>query len=226
MEKMKKAASVIRGITLSIFMVLSLIACVTKADSTSDFGAMLYQGMLISMGIYLLFSIISIVVRLIQRKRMNEDDATKSAYTDVLIFIRNNDLIRYFRRIGLWGTLMLLVNIVVLHIPRSMIVGGPDSADVYLKGYHGFLLWSLISLCFTFVATLVFYAVYLPHYGTGAYNVFQYTGKVIIGDITAPVRVIQSFFAKNEKKSFSKIVNFITMVVFIVVNSIAIIRTI
>lgn len=225
---MTKFAAIVRKIMLALFMVLFLIACVTKTESNTSLGAVLYMGMLISAGIYLLFSLISIIVRLIRRKRMGESEAMMSAYTDTLLFQGNSNTISYFRRISFWGTIMLLVNVFVLHVTSRMIVGGPYSSDILLKGYHGFLLWALISLVFLFIISILFFAFYLPHYGTGAYNVFQYIGKLILSDIAAPIRVVKDLFSKNEngKKSFVQIFRFITMLTFIAINAIAVIKTI
>ena len=225
---MTKFAAIVRRIVLALFMILFLIACVTKAESNTSVGAILYMGMLISVGIYLLFSLISIIVRLIRRKRMGEGEAMVSAYTDTLIFMGNSNTISYFRRISFWGTVMLLINVLVLHVPSRMIVGGPYSSDVFLKGYHGFLLWAPISLVLLFIISILFFAFYLPHYGTGAYNVFQYLGKLILADITTPVRVVKDFFSKSKegKKPFIQILRFTTMIVFIAVNVVAVIKTI
>lgn len=225
---MTKFAAIVRRVMLTLFMVLFLIACVTKAESNTSLGAVLYMGMLISTGIYLLFSLISIIVRLIRRKRMGEGEAMMSAYTDTLLTLGNSNTISYFRRIAFWGTVMLLINVFVLHVPSRMIVGGPYSSDIFLKGYHGFLLWAPISLVVLFIISVLFFAFYLPHYGDGAYNVFQYIGKLILSDITTPFRVVKQFFSKSEdgKKSFAQIVRFITLLAFIVINVIAIIKTI
>ena len=225
---MTKFAAIVRRVMLTLFMVLFIIACVTKAESNTSLGAVLYMGMLISMGTYLLFSVISIIVRLIRRKRMGEGEAMMSAYTDTLLFLGNSNTISYFRRISFWGTVMLLINVFVLHVPDRMIVGGPYSPDIFLKGYHGFLLWALISLVLLFIISILFYVFYLPHYGTGAYNVFQYIGKLILADIMTPIRVVKNFFSKNEdgRKPFSQVLHFITLIVFIIVNVIAVIKTI
>ena len=225
---MTKFAAIVRRIVLALFMILFLIACVTKAESNTSVGAILYMGMLISVGIYLLFSLISIIVRLIRRKRMGEGEAMVSAYTDTLIFMGNSNTISYFRRISFWGTVMLLINVLVLHVPSRMIVGGPYSSDVFLKGYHGFLLWAPISLVLLFIISILFFAFYLPHYGTGAYNVFQYISKLILSDISTPIRVVKDFFSKSKegKKPFIQILRFTTMIVFIAVNVVAVIKTI
>lgn len=159
---------------------------------------------------------------------MERHDSVTSAYTDVLMFLGNINTINYFRRISFWGTVMLLINVFVMKIPSSMILGGPYSSDLYLKGYHGFLLWSVISLVILFFVTILFFAFYLPHYGDGAYNVFQYMGKQILYDFLTPFRVLKDCFTKDEngKRSFAAFVRLITMIVFIVVNIIAVIKTI
>ena len=225
---MTKFAAIVRRIVLSSFLILFLIACVSKAESNTAFGALLYMGMLISVGIYLLFSIISIIVRLIRRKRMGEYQATVSAYTDTLLVLGNSYTIDYFRKISFWGTIMLLINILVLQVPSRMIVGGPYSSDAFLRGYHGFLLWALISWILLFVISILFFAFYLPHYGTGAYNVFQYIGKILVSDLTTPVRVIKDIFSKNKegKKTTAQVVPFLTLLVFLAINVIAVIKTI
>ncbi len=74
----------------------------------------------------------------------------------------------------------------------------------------------------------MFYVFYLPHYGIGAYNVFQYIGKMFIADITTPFRVIKYSFKKKENGKFSvvAILRLLTMIVFIIENVIAVIKTI
>ena len=47
---MTKFAAIVRRVMLTLFMVLFIIACVTKAESNTSLGAVLYMGMLISMG--------------------------------------------------------------------------------------------------------------------------------------------------------------------------------
>lgn len=224
---MTKFAAIVRRIVLSIFMVLFLIACITKAESNTQLGAILYIGMLVSIGIYILFSVISVIVRSIKRKQMDEHSAIVSAYTDTILFMGNSNVISYFRRIAFWGTIMLVVNIVALHVPRYLIVGGPYATDVVLKCYHGFLLWSLLSLVLLFIISLLFFAFYLPHYGTGANNVFQYVGKLFVADLLTPYRVIKNFFTKSEgKKRFIKIFHLLTLIAFVAFNIVAIIKSI
>ena len=225
---MTKFAAIVRRSMLSVFMVLFLIACVTKVESNTSFGEVLYMGMLISIGIYILFSTITIIVRLIKRIFMGKHDAMMSAYTDVPFFMGNLRIINYFRRISFWGMIMLLINVIVLNVPGRMIVGGPYSSDTFLYGYHGFLLWAIISLILLFIISILFFAIYLPHYGTGAYNVFQFIGKLLLADIATPFTVVKSFFSKKEedKKSFGQVIRFITLAVFIVINAFAIIKTI
>ena len=156
---MTKFGAVVRRIFLAIFMALFLVACVTKAESNTSFGSILYMGMLISGGIFFLFSVVSIIIRVIRGKKMDSHDSMTSAYTDVLMFLGNINTINYFRRISFWGTVMLLIYVFVMKIPSSMILGGPYSSDLYLKGYHGFLLWSAISLVILFFVTILFFCV-------------------------------------------------------------------
>ena len=95
--------------------------------------------------------------------------------------------------------------------------------------FHAIMQLFLIPDPFTLAPGVrVFFAFYLPHYGTGAYNVFQYIGKLILSDIAAPIRVVKDLFSKNEngKKSFVQIFRFITMLTFIAINAIAVIKTI
>ena len=225
---MTKLAAIIRRTMLAILMTLFLIACVTKAESNTFFGLSLYMGMLISAGIYFLFSLASIIVRLIRRIRMSEHDAQVSAYTDTLLIIGNSNTIDYFRKLSFWGTIMLLIHIFVLNVPSRMIVGGPYSSDTFLRGYHGFLLWSLVSLVLLSIISILFFVFYLPHYGEGAYNVFQYFGKLIISDIATPFNVVKDFFFnRGEGKRFIfQLLRLITLIVFIIINIIAVIKTI
>lgn len=69
---MTKFGAVVRRIFLAIFMALFLVACVTKAESNTSFGSILYMGMLISGGIYFLFSVVSISIRVIRRKKWKD----------------------------------------------------------------------------------------------------------------------------------------------------------
>ena len=92
---MTKFAAAVRRLMLSIFMIFLMIVCVLRLDGTSNLGAILYLVILGSIGIYLLFSLISIIVRLIKRIRMDEQTAMVSAFTDVLIFNKNANTINY-----------------------------------------------------------------------------------------------------------------------------------
>ena len=224
---MTKFAAAVRRLMLSLFMIFLMIVCVLRLDGTSNLGAILYLVILGSIGIYLLFSLISIIVRLIKRIRMDEQTAMVSAFTDVLIFNKNANTINYFRRLAFWGTVMTIINIVAFNVSSDMLIGGPYATDLFLNKYHGFLLWSIISLVFLIIVSLIYFVVYLPHYGAGAYNIFQYSGKLFLADIATPFRVIKNLFSKDEngKRSFSQVFDFLTMLIFIIVNVIAVLAS-
>lgn len=162
---MTKFAAAVRRLMLSIFMIFLMIVCVLRLDGTSNLGAILYLVILGSIGIYLLFSLISIIVRLIKRIRMDEQTAMVSAFTDVLIFNKNANTINYFRRLAFWGTVMTIINIVAFNVSSDMLIGGPYATDLFLNKYHGFLLWSIISLVFLIIVSLIYFVVYLPIMG-------------------------------------------------------------
>ena len=222
---MTKFAALIRRILLTVSMILFLLLCVTNPDNTSSFGTILYAGLIFSFGGYLVFSILSIIIRIIRLLIMGKDNAMRTLYSDVLVFSPNSTVIHFFRRIAFWGSVMALINVVFLKVPWDMILEG-SSSDLYLKGYHGFLFWSVVSLIIMFIISIFHFIFYLPHYGSGVYNVFQYIGKLIISDISCPVRVINRFFDSSQEKSLYNYISFITMIVFIIINVIAIIKTI
>ena len=223
---MTKIAAFIRRALLTISIILFLLLCVTKLDSTSTLGALLYVGVTFSFGGFLAFSILSIIIRGIRLLIMGKENAMRTVFSDVLVFSHNSSVIHFFRRVSFWGSVMAIINVVFLNVPRSMIYDGPYSPDLYLKGYHGFLLWSVVTLVIMFIISLLHFAFYLPHYGSGVYNVFQYTGKLIKSDVTCPIRVINLFFDASRKKSFYNYFSFITMIVFIIINVIGIIKTV
>lgn len=220
---MKKFAAVLRSILLAIAMIAGLVICVLHAKVETTSESLLSLIFLGAGALYFFVAFISLIVRFISRARMDERDQMMDSFTGVLIFSKNGNMLHYFRRLSFWGTIMLIVNVAAFHVTTNMLIGGPYSADAFLKGYHGFLLWSLLALIISFVLSIIFWAVYLPHYGEGVYNVFQYTGKMIVSDITTPFRIIKSFFSSDHKKNW---VGLITMILFIVVNVIAVLKSI
>lgn len=218
---MKKFASGLRSILLVVAMIAGLVICVlhAKVETTSD--SFLTLVFLASGALYLFVSIISLIVRFISRANMNERDQMMDSFNGVLVYLRNGNILHFFRRLSFWGTIMLIVNVVAFNLTSNMVIGGPYSPDIFLSGYHGFLLWSLIALIVSFVLSLIFWVVFMPHYGEGAYNIFQYTGKIIVSDIIEPFRIIKSFFSGDGKKN---VVGLIAMVSFIVVNVVAVLK--
>lgn len=219
---MKKFDAGLRSILLAITLATSLVICVQHARVETTFDYLLALVLLGSSALYLLVSAISLVVRAISRARMDESDRMKDTFTGAFIYNKYGKLIDYFRRLSLAGTIMFIVNVVAFNVTSDMVIGGPYSSDIFLAGYHGFLLWSFIALLFSFVLSLIYFALYLPHYGEGTYNIFQYTGKLIVSDIIAPLRIIKSFFGSGKKKDW---IGLITIAIFIVVNIIAILKS-
>ena len=152
---------------------------------------------------------------------MDEMGQMKDSFGGVLVYQKNYNALHYFRRLSFWGTIMLLVNIAAFDLNFDMLTGGPYSNDALLSCYHGFLLWALIALV-SFVLSVIFWAVYMPHYGEGVYSIFQYIGKLFVSDGTVPFRIIKSIFEREHKD----IIGFITMGTFIGVNIIAILKSI
>ena len=222
---MKQFAAALRRILLSITMILGLILCVLRPDLNTALGSLLVLSLLGGGALYFVVAIISLLVRLISRKRMDETDQMKDSFMGVLIYLKNGYTLHFFRRLTFWGTIMMIVNIAVFNVTSNMIVDGPYSSNAFLSGYHGFFLWSFIGLIILFVLSLFFWSIYMPHYGEGAYNIFQYTGKLIVNDIMTPINILKSFFKKNEDGSKSKgdVLGLFVMIIFIVVNAIAII---
>lgn len=219
---MKKFAAGLRSILLAVAMIAGLVICVLHAKVETTSGSLLALVFLGAGALYLFVSIISIIVRLISRAHMDERDLMMDSFTGVLIYLKNGNMLHLFRRLSFWGTIMLIVNVEAFNVTSNMVAGGPYSPDIFLAGYHGFLLWSLIALIVSFILSLIFWAVFMPHHGRGAYNIFQYTGKMIVSDITAPFRVIKSFFSHDGKKN---VIGLIVMIAFVVVNVIAVLKS-
>ena len=219
---MKKFASWLRCIFLAVTMIIGLVICVFRDKIETTSGKLLILVFLGASALYLLVSIISIIVRCINRAHMDERNKIIDSFNGALIYSRNINILHFFRRLSFWGTIMLIVNIVALNVSINMIIGGPYSSDTFLSGYHGYLLWSLIAFVVSFVLSVIFFVVYMPHYGEGAYNFFQYTGRMILSDITEPIRIIKSIFSSDK----IKIVGLITMIIFIIVNVIAVLKSI
>lgn len=208
-------------------MTALLILCVTRADSGTTPGAVLLLCSFGSGCLYAVVSLISLIVRLFRRGRLAESDAMKDSFMGVLLFRKNGNTINFFRRLAFWGTLMAIVNVFALDISGEMIAGGPYSTDAFLAMYHGFLFWSMLALIVAFPLSLLFWRIYMPHYGTGAYNIFQYMGKIIWNDVTVPIAIIRSFFTKDKGGSREKGRRFslTVMMLFIAVNAIAIFKS-
>lgn len=226
---MKKFVAALRRILLAITMIIGLVICVLHLKIESTAGTFLTLAMVASGALYLLISVISLLVRFINRVRMDESDRMKESFMGVLTYSGNSQVLAYFRRLSFWGTIMLLVNFCAFNLTPDMVLGGPYSPDVFLAGYHGFLLWASLALPAMFLLSVIFFAVYMPHYGTGAYNVFQYTGKMIMGDITAPFSIIKNIFIKDDKAKKERIkdaIRLITILAFVAVNVIAIIKSV
>ena len=217
----KKVAAWLRSILLAITMITGLVMCVLHVDFETTSGALLLLVLFGAGALYLLVSIISLIVRMISRARMNETARMMDSYTGALVYLKNGNTIHYFRRLSFWGMIMLLVNIIAFNITSNMLIGGPYSPDAFLSGYHGYLLWSLIALAIAFILSLIFWAVFMPHYGEGTYNFFTYIGKLIVSDIMVPIRIIQSCFS-SKKKDW---IGLATMIAFIAVNVIAILKS-
>ena len=219
---MKKFATILRNVLLAITLLTGLIICIfhIKPETTSAFDALLLLIFSGAGALYIIVSLISMLVRHIRRARMEETDQMKDTFRSIVIYRKNYNMLNFFRRISFFGTIMLIINLTVFSIPNTMIIGGPYSTDVFLSGYHGFLLWSLIALVASFILSVIFFAVYMPHYGTGAYNIFQYCGKLFLSDVTAPLRIIKSFFNSDNKNWLG----LTTMIIFILVNVIAILK--
>lgn len=220
---MKKFAAALRWILLAITMITGMVICVLHPKIESTACSLLALVILASGALYLLVSFISLLVRFISRARMDESDRMRDSFTGVLVYSKNRNVLDYFRRLSFWGTIMLFVNIIAFNLTADMVLGGPYSPDAFLAGYHGFLLWSLLALIVLFVLSVVFLVVYMPHYGTGANNFFQYTGKMIISDIIAPFSIIKNFFNRDGNKD---VVGLITILVFVAVNIVAIMKSI
>ncbi len=155
---------------------------------------------------------------------MDESDRLRESFMGSLTYRRNGRVLNYFRHLSLWGTVMLIVNVIALHLSSGMLIGGPYSNDMVLFVYHGFLLWSMLALPVSFIFSLAYMLLYLPRVGEGLYNVFQIIGKLIAADFSAPFRVVRTFVSKDwGKKNF---VGLITMIIFIVMNVFAIIKSI
>ena len=222
---MIKFAALLRRILLSITTVLGLILCVFRASPITSLGSFLVYGILGGGTLYVIVSLISLLVRLIRRKQMDESDQMKDSFLAAITYRKNGYTINFFRRLSFWGTIMMVVNFAACNVTTSMIFSGPYVSSAFISGYHGFLLWSFVGLLFFIILSLLFWAFYLPHYGDGAYNIFQYTGKLLVADITTPIRILKSFFRKDKDGSKSKggPIGFVFMIIFIVVNAIAII---
>ena len=220
---MKQFAAVLRIILLSITMILGMILCVLRADPSTALGSYLVRGTLGGGALYFVVALISFLIRLISRKRMDESGQMTDSFMGVLTYQNNGNTLHFFRRLAFWGSIMMIVNITVLNVPSNLIIGNQYSSNAFLAGYHGFLLWSFNGLILLFILSLLFWAIYLPHYGDGAYNIFQYTGKLLVSDIVAPFTILKSFFTKNEDGSKRKgaVLGLVVMFVFIVVNAIA-----
>ena len=225
---MKKIAAFLRRMLLSIFLLSLLILCVSRIDTKTGNGSLILFVAFCSCVLYLLVSIISILVKLIRKTRMDERDAMMDAFTGVLLVTKNNNLYSVFRRISFWGTIMLLIHIFILRTNIEQITIGPYSSDTFLFRYHGFLLWSPIALFITFIVSILFFIFYLPHYGEGAYGVFAFIGKLFLADLATPIRIIKGLFSKNQngKTIFSNIIYITIMIIFIVTSVISIIKTI
>lgn len=135
---MKSFAAFTRRLFLLLFALLSLIFCVAKLDISKGVGRIIFLGMVGTGVIYFIIALLSVIIKSIGRGRIDERNAMMDAYTSVLIYSKNSNLLNLFRRVAFWGTIMLLINIFGLRIPFTMICGGPYSENVFLKGYHGF----------------------------------------------------------------------------------------
>ncbi len=222
---MKKLAAYLRSILLTITIIAGLVICVVHAKieiiaTTKSLPVLIFIG---AGTLYLVVALISLIVRIICRSRMDERDQMMDSFTGVLVYLRNGNTLYFFRRLSFWGTIMLMVNIAAFDLTSNTFIGDSFSPDVFLSGYYGFLLWSLIALIVTFILSIVFWSVYMPHYGEGTYNVFQYVGKIIVSDITVPFRIIKSAFGNDKKKD---IVDLTTMITFIVINAVAILKSV
>ena len=220
---MKKFASVLRSVLFTIAMISGLAVCISRTTADTSWGLVLALTMFGSAGLYLIVSFLSVVAKLINRARTDKRGRMIDSFTGAVSFQRNARVLNYFRQLSMWGTLMLFINIAALGLTSGMVIGGPYSSDIFLFIYHGFLLWSLLALIVSFVFSILFWIVYMPHYGENAYGLFTYIGKIIAGDFICPFRIIRSFVAKDEKK---KVIGMITMVAFIAVNVIAIMKSV
>ncbi|MGI6174142.1 MAG: hypothetical protein ACOYI8_09650 [Christensenellales bacterium] len=220
---MKRFAAGLRRVLLSIAMIIGLVLCVSRANIKTASGALLTLLFVGAGGLYLVVSVISLIVRVICRAHMDERNQMIDSFTGVLTYSKNGNVLHFFRRLSFWGLIMLVFNVTALDIPSSMIIGGPYSTDAFLLGYHGFLHWSLVALVISLVLSIIFWAVYLPHYGDGTYNIFQYTSRLIAGDITAPFRIIKTFFGSDKRKD---IIGLITMSTFIIVNVVGVLKSV
>ena len=220
---MKKAAVVLRIIFLTIAMIAGLVISVTHSKIEFNLESPITLVFIGASGLYILIAVIAVIVRLINRGHLDETELMLDTYVNVLDYNAMGQTLNYFRTLSFWGAIMLVVNIFVLKKPKDTIIGGPYSNDVFLAGYHGYLLWSLISLVVMIVLSIVYWAIFMPHYGTDTYNIFQYVGKILLADISAPFRIIKSLVSSESK---SKIISLATMIVFIVINVIAVLKSI
>ena len=224
---MKEFAAFLRRILLAFVTVLALLLCITRS-SELPFKKIVFLILIVFAALYIFISIISLLVRSKSRKNMNETDQMKDAVMGVLSYNKNGNVINYFRRLTFWGAVMAVVNFLVFKTSIGMIIGISFPEDKILSGYYGYLLWSIIGIVLFFILSLLFWTVYMPHYGKGAYTIFQYTGKMIVIDVIFPIMIILSFFGKTAdgSKKDRKIVGLLTMVLFIAINSFAVIKQI
>ena len=161
---------------------------------------------------------------------MDETAAMMDTMTGLPAVLKNFYTISFFRRLALWGTIMMIVSVVRFGFAFKTILS--NDGDKMLLAYHGFLAWSVVSLIVTFIITIIFWSVYMPHYGEGAYNIFQYIGKLIIADLTIPFTIVKDLFTKDTseiagEESNKALVFFklIMMLLFIAFNVIGLIKS-
>ena len=209
---MSKASAILRRVLLSLTMITSLLACMIKSERTNY---ILFLCAIGSGALYLVLGVLSILIRSARKRKMDESSEMMDTMINILTVSGNQRTIDFFRRIAFWGTVMMIVNVVMFNITADTLLS--EKKDVILIAYHGFLCWSIVALILAFIISLIFFVVYLPHYGEGAYNIFQYIGKLIGLDILAPFRILKHVFFRNESDSGkgNYIFYFIIMLAFI-----------
>lgn len=234
MTGLKKVAAFARYVLLVGMMIASLIAFVMRLDvfsvdtsgfhdgfSTSNVVIICVYGLTL---LYVFTSVLSIIVRIIRRKIIDKHSAMTEAFQDTLIVSKNIRVISFFRALSFWGTVMLLINYFVLNVPASMFFGGPFSSNAFLSAYHGFLFWSLLALILTFVVSVIFACLWMPHYGDGAYSAFQIIKKFASADMAILFREIKYYVMdkKEGRKDHSRLFRLIIIVLFIIINVLAV----